>query len=206
MTPSTEGRRGPMTTSAAFFDRKYAADPDPWKFATDPYERSRYDTVMEHVDPAVHRVVFEPGCSVGVLTEMLGRRCGHVIATDISPLAVQRTRERCADLPGVTARVGSMHPPVGVAFDLAVLSEIGYYHTANQLVDAAADVADAVRSGGRVIALHWLGSSPDHVLHGDEVHCHLAAMLAGWSRVAHGVRPHPERAGFRFDVWDKPPL
>ena len=67
-----------MTSSAdpssrEFFDAKYRTAEDPWDFALDGYELGRYVDLVSHVDPARHRRVFEPGCSIGVLTEMLGQ-------------------------------------------------------------------------------------------------------------------------------------
>ena len=71
---------------------------------------------------------FEPGCSIGVLTERLARICDQVEAMDISPTAVARTRDRCGLLQNVTVSHGALPVdlPTGY-FDLIVLSEIGYY-------------------------------------------------------------------------------
>ena len=62
-----------------------------WDFALDPYELGRSREVVSHVDPARHRRVFEPGCSIGVLTEMSASdaRCRWT-QSDLSEVAVQR--------------------------------------------------------------------------------------------------------------------
>ena len=53
----------------------------------------------------------------------------------------------------------------------------------------------AFEPGGELIAVHWLGSSDDHMLHGDEVHATLRDSLP-LNRVRY------ERDGlFRLDSW-----
>ena len=61
--------------------------------------------------------------------------------------------------------------------------------------DLVRGLAGGLQPRGDFVAVHWLGESADHVLHGDEVHRVLAATLP-WD-VKHGVR----HAGFRIDVW-----
>lgn len=209
MSDRERGTAGPSSSrpdpsSAPFFDRMYAADADPWDFASSPYELRRYDSILEHVDAAVHRTVFEPGCSIGVLTERLARRCATVHATDISPVAVGRARERCRHLSGVRIEVGTLHPPPHVRFDLAVVSEVGYYSPAGDLARQMAALVAQVRPAGRLIAAHWLGRSPDHVLHGDDVHAVIETATDGWMVVHRSVHRSCDHVGFRIDVWDRP--
>jgi methylase of polypeptide subunit release factors len=64
---------------------------------------------------------FEPGCSIGVLTERLAARCRHLFAMDISPTAVTMARQRCEQYPNVTfvegALLGNLPP---YTFDLII--------------------------------------------------------------------------------------
>jgi 2-polyprenyl-3-methyl-5-hydroxy-6-metoxy-1,4-benzoquinol methylase len=191
------------TTSAAFFDSIYEGSTDPWSFASDAYEQARYRTVLDHVDPARHRRVFEPGCSVGVLTEQLGRRGDRVDATDVSVNAVARARARCAHLPAVDIRIGGVLPTSPDPYDLIVFSEVGYYLDVPSLYETALGFEAALRRGGRLIAAHWIGNSDDHVLHGRDVHRVLTMVLDGWHRVHHAVHPDAEHDGFVLDVWDR---
>ena len=45
---------------------------------------------------------FEIGCSIGVLTRKLARRCERLLAVDLLPEILARAPARCADLPGVS--------------------------------------------------------------------------------------------------------
>lgn len=193
----------PHATSPAFFDRLYGADLDPWGFASDPYELGRYQSMLEHVPQGRFAAAFEPGCSIGVFTAQLAERCEHVLAVDISVVAVERCRERCADLRNVDVAVADLEPPPGRGFDLVVLSEVGYYSTRAALANTMDCVSDAVRPQGRVIALHWIGESSDHTISGDEVHETIGTALRTWRHsVARRVSDH-SHVGYRLDVWDR---
>jgi SAM-dependent methyltransferase len=146
--------------------------------------------------------VFEPGCSVGELTVLLAARCGQVIATDVADAAVARARERCAPCPNATVTRATLPDefPEG-DFDLIVFSEIGYYFDEPVLQAVATNLESHLRGGGRIIAAHWIGHSPDHVLSGDEVHAVLHEQLE-LRHVAHERHASSERDGFVLDVWD----
>jgi hypothetical protein len=71
----------------------------------------------------------------------------------------------------VTIRQGALPAdiPAGT-FDLLVLSEIRYYFDSAQLRSLIDDLAGRMASGSVFLAVHWLGSSPDHILSGSQVH------------------------------------
>jgi SAM-dependent methyltransferase len=189
---------GVDTTSAEFFEHKYLAEPDPWKFATSDYEQFRYDTILRLLENARYSHAFEPGCSIGELTVRLAPLCDHLTASDISTTASRRARQRCLKFPHVTVVSGALPDFVPVnALDLVALSEVGYYFDGEQLRSVGNALVQQLNEGGTLIASHWLGSSPDHKLHGDDVHEVLQA-LPGLSLAA------SERyEGFRIDKWIK---
>ena len=177
------------TSSQAFFDDLYRRDPDPWGFATDTYERGRYDRIVGCLQGAQFGRGFEPGCSVGVLTRRLAAHCEHLLAIDISPIAVEGARRRCADLPQVDVRQGRLpHDLPAAPVDLVVLSEVGYYLDAGSLAAVIDELASRLAPGGLLVAAHWTGSSADHVLAGHEVHAALDA-CAGLRRYGAEVLP-----------------
>lgn len=186
----------PDTTSAAFFERKYKESNDPWAFATSPYERRRYAAILSAIGGHRYRHVFEPGCSVGILTEQLANIADQVDAMDISPTAVAQAEQRTRHLPNVRTTCGALPAliPRGT-FDLILFSEIGYYFTADALFSLATQLVDRNCKSGVFLAAHWLGESPDHLLSGDHVHEVL-------SRLPNLSHQHAERHdGFRLDLW-----
>jgi SAM-dependent methyltransferase len=184
--------------NAKAFERRYREQSDPWNFAGSEYERHRYRTLLSNLSREHYRRVFEPGCSVGVLTEELAQRSDAVVATEISPTALARARERCAHLDNVEFQLSSVNDglPEGT-FDLIVFSEIGYYFTPGDLELMAERLGGALESGGEIIAVHWLGHSDHHVLHGDMVHALLDACLP----FPHMMSERHE--GFQLDRWNR---
>jgi 2-polyprenyl-3-methyl-5-hydroxy-6-metoxy-1,4-benzoquinol methylase len=185
-------------TTQEFFELKYRKNADPWAFASSSYELERYRATTAALAFRRYRRAFEPGCSVGVLTRRLASICDQVEAMDIAPSAVLSARERCKDLSNVAVVCGKLPEviPEG-SFDLIVLSEIGYYFHEEQLRTVASDLVGRLSRTGILLAVHWLGSSDDHLLHGDRVHTILAS-LAGLVRDRSEVH-----TGFRLDRWSR---
>lgn len=182
------------------FEPMYRGDPDPWSFRSSWYERRRYEATIALLPAERYRRAFEPGCSIGELTWRLAARADHVVAWEASSTAAARARERCAALPDieVEAAVIPARWPTG-NFDLVVLSELGYYFDRDELAALRDRAVASLEPGGTLIGVHWLGHSPDHVLHGDEVH-EVLADGADIVRVAH-LRDEAIAPGFRADVW-----
>ena len=186
------------TTSSEFFEAKYRDGADPWNFAADAYEQARYRTILAALAPHHYRHAWEPGCSVGVLTQQLASLCDRVDACDFAQAAVEQARARCAGLPGVAVRCASLTDEAPLAdFDLIVLSEIGYYFKADEWQRQVGRIVSAMQPGATLLAAHWLGRSPDHIQGGDAVH---SAFLAH-PRLQHelGERHEQANSGFRLD-------
>jgi protein-L-isoaspartate O-methyltransferase len=184
--------------SQAAFEAKYRQSGDPWNFTGSRYERARYELTLRSLMRTRYRRAFEPACSIGVLTAALAERCDEVLAIDIAPSATAMARKRCANLPWVTISCADLatQRPEG-PFDLIVFSELGYYFTQAQLTRIARSLSATLETGGELIGVHWLGTSEDHVLHGDQVHANLKDALTHSCAWIKGAR-HP---GFRVDTW-----
>jgi cyclopropane fatty-acyl-phospholipid synthase-like methyltransferase len=160
-----------FASSAAFFEAKYQKKADPWDFSSNAYELRRYDAIISAIAYRRYARAFEPGCSIGVLTERLAAYCDQVYAIDFSPSASAQAQARCAHLPKVEVRCAAL--PEGTPakdFDLLVLSEIGYYFTSQDWQRVSAALINSIPQGATVLAAHWLGYSQDHRIAGDEVH------------------------------------
>ena len=160
-----------FTSSAAFFEAKYKERADPWDFSSNAYELRRYDAIISAIAHRRYARAFEPGCSIGVLTERLAAHCDEVYAIDFSPSASAQAQVRCARLPQVEVRCAAL--PEGTPakdFDVLVLSEIGYYFTPQDWQRVSAALINPIPRGATVLAAHWLGHSQDHRMSGDEVH------------------------------------
>src|SRR5580658_8155643 len=115
-----------MTLDRSYFERLYDDHDDPWGFRTRWYEARKRRLTMAALPAQRYGSVFEPGCSIGLLTADLAERSDRVVAMDISARALQQAR---SGLPAsVELRRGAVPSdwPAG-KFDLIVLSEVGYY-------------------------------------------------------------------------------
>jgi SAM-dependent methyltransferase len=163
-----------MKISGEYFDRMYAAADDPWELASRWYEQRKYAITMAMLPQRRYRHAFEPGCSIGVLTELLTQRCDHVTAVDVADAALQTAATRVA--AGATFARGALDEPWPAgAFDLVVVSEVGYYLVADQLTDVVAREIPRLGQGATVLAAHWRHPVADYPLAGDEVHEILCA-------------------------------
>src|ERR1700744_1719046 len=148
------------TTSQKFFEDKYRALIDPWNFEKSAYERQRYNSLLRELGTRRWKRAFEPGCSIGILTKRLARRCDHPQAIDISPTATSRAKKRCRNLQNVAIRCGSLSEAIPDGdFDLIVFSEIGYYFEPEDLQQILTALVAKLLPGGTLVAGHWLGTS-----------------------------------------------
>jgi len=182
-------------SSEEFFESLYRADPDPWNFAGDPYERERFAATLEAVGPGPFRRVLEPGCSTGEITCLLAGRSEAVVAMDIAPSAVARARTRCQGLVHVEIRHTGLPAAIEGTFDLVVFSEIGYYFQAGPLADVVDALVERLDIGGRFVSVHWTGTSADHVLTGEEVQ-RIVAARPGLAARSQGGQPGFDIATF----------
>jgi SAM-dependent methyltransferase len=155
----------------SYFDDKYAEAKDPWQLEQRWYERRKYAITLALLPHPRYRHAFEPGCSIGVLTEHLTRRCGHVTATDVAAAALDAANRRLVDAGSrehVTLLLSSLDEPwPATQFDLVVLSEIGYYLEAAELRTVLDREVARLARGTVVIAAHWRHRVDDYPITGD---------------------------------------
>jgi nodulation protein S (NodS) len=159
-----------MSTSRSYFEEMYDASPDPWDFANSDYEQRKYALTVASLPKAQYANAFEPGCSIGVLSECLAPRCLRLLASDMmsAPLAVAAERlEPYANVQLERRTVPADWPDE--IFDLVVLSEMAYYFDAVALAHITDLVIDSTVSGAHVVAVHWRGRT-NYPLSGDSAH------------------------------------
>jgi SAM-dependent methyltransferase len=160
-----------MTLGPEYFDQMYAASADPWGFRTRWYEQRKYSLTLALLPAARYRDAFEPGCSVGVLTQQLAGRCDRLLSCDAAAAAVTAAAQRTAALANVRVdqRLLPADWPPG-SFDLIVFSELLYYFGEGDLEMVLHRAVSALRPGGTLIAVHWRHRVPEYPGSGDDVH------------------------------------
>lgn len=162
-------------TDARYFEDLYAQSDDPWHLAQRPYERRKYELTMASLPHQHYRRAFEPGCSIGLLTEMLSKRCDEVVATDpfAAPLADAASRLAPRNINFAQGRIPDDWPDG--TFDLILLSELLYYLSADDRGFALDAVESSLDAGGHLMAVHWRHPFDEAECTGDDVHAEIAA-------------------------------
>ncbi|HYO03611.1 MAG TPA: SAM-dependent methyltransferase [Mycobacterium sp.] len=155
----------------SYFDDVYAAARDPWRLADRWYEERKYAITMAMLPHPRYRHAFEPGCSIGTLTERLVDRCDHVTACDVARAALDTTRDRVGERPNLTLDRASLDADwPRTDFDLVVLSEVAYYLAGDTLRRVLDRECARLTAGATIVAAHWRHPVSDYPLSGDEVH------------------------------------
>jgi trans-aconitate methyltransferase len=164
-----------MTLGPGYFDEMYAVSPDPWEFESRWYEARKYAISLALLPIGHYGDAFEPGCSIGVLTELLAPRCDRLLSCDVAAAAVRAAAIRTAPWRNVRVqrRVIPRDWPPG-EFDLIVFSEVLYYFAGDDLSRVLDLGVAALRPGGNLLAVHWRHPVADYPRSGDEVHQVLA--------------------------------
>ena len=187
------------STDRAYFERMYAERDDPWQFATSAYERRKYQLSVASLPASRYHNAFEPGCSIGVLSEHLAGRCRRLLVADFMSDALKLATERLERYRHV--RVEERAIPEqwpDEMFDLIVLSEVAYYFDEPTLHEIVDRVESSTVHGGHVLGVHWRGET-DYPLTGDEAH----ELIARAKKLRSVV--HHEEEQFVLDVWERVP-
>ena len=174
--PDPDVTRDPRVSDAAslqpaYFERLYTGTPDPWSFATSAYETQKYAASLAVLAAPLYARALEIGCSIGVFTAQLARRCEALLAVDVSATALARARERNADRDNVRFErmtIPSDFPPG--TFDLITLCEVGYYWNDADAARARERIAGALVPGGSLLLVHFLPKVDEYLRDGDDVH------------------------------------
>jgi len=141
---------------ARYFDAKFAADDDPWRYRDSWYERRKRDLVLAALPRERYRRAFEPGCANGELSARLAPRCEQLLSADFAPAALALARRRVARYPQVRVERRAMPDdwPAG-RFDLIVISEFAYYLSGAQCAALAGAACASLDAGGTLLGCHW---------------------------------------------------
>ncbi len=192
----TEQSTRPRTQE--YFTRLYQENEDPWNYQSSDYEAEKYEASLGALPREQYQNAFEIGCSIGVFTSKLARRCKNLLSVDLSPSALERAKERCGGFPQVKFKLMSLpaeYPPD--VFDLTVLSEVGYYLEPEDLAKLSKKITSHSTAQGHLLLVHWLAPVLDYPLRGDDVHEYFVSR-SGWRPLV-----RLRRTLYRLDVLER---
>lgn len=129
--------------------------PDHWQYGSDPYELQKYEQTLSLVPRGHYQRALEIGCSEGAFTRRVATLADEVLGLDIVPVALERARAICADLPNVRFRQFDLErEQLDQRFDLIFCAEVLYYVRWTRLVPTTRKITRWLRPGGYLIAVH----------------------------------------------------
>jgi SAM-dependent methyltransferase len=158
-TPAADQRR---------MDRRYEAMTDPWGYATNAADHQRWDAALAAIDQRLSGVTtplaLEVGCGEGRFTRTLALRCEHLVAVDLSAVALERAREFCADLENVRfQRWDAARDETLASYDLVTCMDvIGEIRRRDAKRRAVAAIASSVAPGGFIVVTEWIQEPFEH--------------------------------------------
>lgn len=155
------------------FDALYRRDPDPWAYLSSWYEQRKRAVTLASLTREHYANAVEAGCSIGVLTQELATRCAHIVGIDASGEAIALARRSLAGLDSVSLRHAQLPQAWDFAdssLDLVVISEIGYFLTAEELRELLQSAWASLGTDGQLLLCHWLGPIEGWSLNGQTVH------------------------------------
>lgn len=189
-----------MSLDTSFFERMFAANPDPWALRHRWYEQRKRALTLAALTRQRYPRVFEPACANGELSILLAARSEHLLCMDASASAVALTRQRLHTQPQVEVIQG--HLPVdwpAGEFDLIILSEFGYYLDSGDWQQVIDQAQTSLSAQGSLLACHFLQPMAECPQTGHQVHEQLQARLHLTRLVQH------QEADFRLELWSRQP-
>ena len=170
-------RDRPSAPESSFAEPHHADVGGPWHPVERWHEERKHALTLASLPARRYRRAFEPGCSVGVFSELLAPRCERLLSWDQRPEAVELAVRRLAPFTGAQAVRGAVPEqwPDG-EFDLIVLSELLYYLDAEERAWLLKAAMRSLLDGGHLVAVHRRHHVPEHAADADEIHAELRTL------------------------------
>ncbi len=185
-----------QSRSAHHFQQIYRSNPDPWAFASSPYEQAKYRQTLAALGDRHFAAGLEVGCSIGILTRLLASHCNTLLGIDLVEEPLLAATARCADQPHVQFKqmqVPDQWPER--RFDLIVLSEVLYFLSERDIDRCAEHALRVLLPNPVVVMVNWLGNTQDPTS-GDAA----AERFIAATSLRLEVRRQERHEGYRLDV------
>jgi SAM-dependent methyltransferase len=176
--------RESLTAKArSFFDGLWSRG-DPWDLETSEFERKRYGRLMAMLDRPRYERVLEIGCGAGTFTRFLAPMAEHLLALDVSALAIGRAQAAENTPNQVEFRVANIMDYDAKAegpWDLIVMSEtvyfLGWLYSFYDVCWIASELFKATRDGGELLLANAQGEICGPLFHPWIIHTYRDLFL-----------------------------
>lgn len=191
-------------TKLDYFDTLYHDNADPWHYQTRWYEQRKRAISLAVLPHAHYATAIELGCSNGVFSEQLAKRCDTLLCLDGNAQAVALAKHRLAKSPHVSVTQAIIPQALPVQqFDLIVIGEILYYLTLPQINAVIDWVKNALTPNGTLLCCHWRYPIDGFEMTGESVHQVLGQAFNANNGFFEQVALHD--SDFLLHVWQKNP-
>lgn len=188
--------------SEDYFNDVYRNSDDPWNFETSDYEYRKYESTIKALTEDLYNNVFEIGCSIGVLSEMLAAKCEKLLAVDVAEAPLVKAKQRLQKYPHVLVQKMAVPKEFPAdQFDLIVLSEVGYYLAWPDFELLQQQILIHLKPNAQLLMVHWTPFVPDYPLTGDEVHDAFMKLSGATQPLKHLLNQRKET--YRLDLFEK---
>lgn len=161
--------------SGAHFDRLFAADADPWSYERDAVSEERKALLLSLLPRGPLPRLLEIGCGAGWITAGLAARSDTVIALDISQVALDLARARCAGHDNVEfRRFDLLDDALPGGFDVVMCAGVLVYLPWARQVQVRDRIVAALNPGAWLLLEHTRKAFPGECA-GERIH----ALYAG---------------------------
>ncbi|RJP72998.1 MAG: glycosyltransferase [Ignavibacteriales bacterium] len=146
---------GNETYDKSYFENLFLQKEDPWNY-TSEYERIKYEQTLSLLPEREIETALEIGCAEGTFTKMLAPKVKNLVASDISPTAIERSEQYCSDQNNIRFTLLDVYKEnIPGRFDVIICSEVLYYlDGVKELSIVAKKIADALNPNGVLIMAH----------------------------------------------------
>ncbi|HEX2722868.1 MAG TPA: class I SAM-dependent methyltransferase, partial [Gemmatimonadaceae bacterium] len=144
---------------------------DPWQSDSSELDANRYLHQFALLNDRRYGRVLDAGCGSGQFARLIADISDEVVALDIAPAAIARTRKACAGKSNVSFRVHNLmefNPAAEGPFDLVVMSEsiysLGWLYSLFDIGWLMSQFRDALREEGRFLLVNTRGKETDYLL------------------------------------------
>ncbi|CAB4913732.1 unannotated protein [freshwater metagenome] len=166
-----------------------------------PHEREKHDRTLAACGPGPFGAALLLGTGHGALPALLADRCAELLAVDPSATDVAIAHERLPGDPRTRVVHGALPddlPRVG-SYDLVVAADVLCRLPEDDLRRLVDRLPRLLRTGARVVAVHWSGQAPD--LERTAAEAHRALCIGSGLRPADLPAP-PGTRGHLLDAFD----
>lgn len=140
---------------ASYFDGVFKS-PDPWNYASHPYELAKYEQTLASLPICRIDRAIEYGCAEGYFTQKLATRVEALVACDVSGEALKRAEVNCEKHSNIQFVAHNLETGAyGTNYDLILCAEILYYLRDYYAIESVAhSLVGSLNPGGVLVLVH----------------------------------------------------